>query len=345
MKKLKALMIVNVVQIIIMIAAIVISAIIIPKIMIFDNSDSLPAVVVFGSESDKYSGYANVIFYGAVPDDGKDDTDAFIKALKTGASLYIPAGTYDVSKTIALKNQSIRGAGISLTTIRSAAKNDAIISASGSVTADDFTLCYASVDNNEGQGEKVAFLDKGMTASSMLRSIKITTVGTGFYSPNSKGSPSVTLEAIEIEAYTYRAIEITDAFSTVIRAAMVSTGGKNNKTAVTLGGVFTIESLALKNISCEYPIEFKNAYSATIKSLVFSDTTATSDALIHIVSSSISAQAIAIQNSKSAANVLIDTADISDGIKSVGTISVLYSDSADLAVDYNNRFVCESMVS
>ena len=46
-----------------------------------------------------FNKFVNVtdIEYGAIPNDGKDDTDAFEKAIKTGLDVYCPEGQYEIS--------------------------------------------------------------------------------------------------------------------------------------------------------------------------------------------------------------------------------------------------------
>lgn len=51
----------------------------------------LLASASFGAEA------KNVRDYGAVPDDGQDDTVAFQKALQQGGTVYVPAGTFQLS--------------------------------------------------------------------------------------------------------------------------------------------------------------------------------------------------------------------------------------------------------
>ena len=61
----------------------------------------------------------NVAQYGAIPDDGKDDTAALQKAISANVgkllTLYLPSGTYNVSNTLVWKNAAgLYGAGVSL---------------------------------------------------------------------------------------------------------------------------------------------------------------------------------------------------------------------------------------
>ncbi len=47
---------------------------------------------------------ASIAEYGAIPDDNIDDTDAFLRAFKEERKLYLPSGTYDISKSLILPN-------------------------------------------------------------------------------------------------------------------------------------------------------------------------------------------------------------------------------------------------
>ncbi|WP_052476064.1 glycosyl hydrolase family 28-related protein [Cohnella kolymensis] len=69
--------------------------------------------------------YVSVTKYGAVADDGKDDSDAFreaIAAAQKGAfELWIPAGTFDLNQgPLDVKEVTVRGAGMWHTTLKGA---------------------------------------------------------------------------------------------------------------------------------------------------------------------------------------------------------------------------------
>jgi hypothetical protein len=54
-------------------------------------------------------------WFGAVPDDGLDDSDAILRALSFGDSVILAAGTYDTHQRIMLsRNQQLSGQGISI---------------------------------------------------------------------------------------------------------------------------------------------------------------------------------------------------------------------------------------
>lgn len=71
-------------------------------------------------------GVANVIDFGAYPNDATDDTSAInnaiaaVKGMATGGTVYFPAGTYDISSTISIDAGGVwlRGAGMTSTRLQ-----------------------------------------------------------------------------------------------------------------------------------------------------------------------------------------------------------------------------------
>ncbi|MFL2064392.1 glycosyl hydrolase family 28-related protein, partial [Latilactobacillus sakei] len=57
----------------------------------------------------------NVKWFGAVGDGVTDDTDAIQTAIDTGKSVFVPEGTYLITKTLKLKLQDFKGAGVNQT--------------------------------------------------------------------------------------------------------------------------------------------------------------------------------------------------------------------------------------
>jgi hypothetical protein len=61
----------------------------------------------YTADNERLSGEANVTAYGAIPNDGYDDTTAFLNALAAarstgGRRVFVPAGTFDISSTLEL---------------------------------------------------------------------------------------------------------------------------------------------------------------------------------------------------------------------------------------------------
>lgn len=75
---------------------------------------------------------ANVLDFGAIADDDRDDTHAFQQAIdsvsgKESYAVYVPAGTFHLQSSLLIKNSAVlRGAGPENTTLVSTASGDAI---------------------------------------------------------------------------------------------------------------------------------------------------------------------------------------------------------------------------
>ena len=127
-----------------------------------DNGDAIEYGVDFIEMEDvpaplpKPAGYLSVTDYGAVADDGKDDSAAFssciaaANAQRTG--VYIPAGTFDINSCLKLNaaNIGIQGAGIWYSTIYFS-KNDyfsgGILSGNGTTNVDISNLYIGTANN------------------------------------------------------------------------------------------------------------------------------------------------------------------------------------------------------
>lgn len=340
-KKIRILAIINIIQVVLLIAAIVGAVIIMPDIMLFDNSDSLPAVVIQGSDSDVYNGYADVTAYGAIPDDGKDDTPAFLAAAKTGAGVYVPLGTFDINKTLNLKGQHLKGAGIDRTVIRYS-DSGTIVNMSGAVIIDDITLTFKDISGNEKSGECVALLDKGVTNGAIIRSVKLSNVGTGLYAPEvAKNDNVLEVEALVIDKFSHRAIDIKAANSALFRALYVKEASGDVDTAISIGGNFTFDTVCFTTTQAQYMLCFDNADSAVIKTALFDSVTPKTGSLIKSKSSILSLQTVTVKGSKAQSLIEIDDATR----KTTGNIITLIGDSGTLTVNSENRIKCQNNLS
>ncbi|NUT20704.1 MAG: carbohydrate-binding protein [Hamadaea sp.] len=85
----------------------------------------------------------DVTAYGATSGSG-DDTTAFTNAISAaksqGKSVWVPAGTFDVTARVSIDNVTIRGAGMWHTTIRGSAGKGGFIATGGNVQLADFTI-------------------------------------------------------------------------------------------------------------------------------------------------------------------------------------------------------------
>ena len=333
MKKVKVLLIVNIIQIILLIASIIASIFILPNILSFGES-SVPPTVVLGTELDSTNGFAQVTSYGAIPNDGKDDTSAFKKALKTNASLYIPVGTYDLNETLLIDSITLKGCGSTNTVIRSNADNVAI-SVKGNAIVEDITVEFVekAISGEEKSGEKVAIEDAGLLSGSMIRGVGFKNFGTGFLSNSeTKGAFCTTLEAITFSDFSYKAIEIKNGLSTVIRSATIGKGKSNKLTPVSLGGVATVETMNFSETECEYAFEMVNADSVIVRNISFTGTKATSKSLINCANSRFTLQNVTLLDTDCENLININDADNKE-LKTDGTVSLVYSNTGDVAID------------
>jgi hypothetical protein len=89
------------------------------------------------------AGSVNITAHGAVPGSG-DDTAAINAAISAarsqGASVWIPAGTFDVSTRINVAGVTVRGAGMWHTTVRGANGRGGFYAVGGNVQLADFTF-------------------------------------------------------------------------------------------------------------------------------------------------------------------------------------------------------------
>ncbi len=306
--------------------------------------DAVPGTIVFGTDSDKLNGYADVNLYGAVPNDNKDDTDAFIKAAETGAGIYVPLGVYDIDKTVVLRGQNLKGAGIDRTTIRFNG-NGIIVEMKKSSIINDITLSFAKdcITGKETEGEQVAIKDCGITNGAALRSVKVSNVGTGYYSDVTPDiNFSFSTEVFLIDEFSYKAIEIKDINSSSFRGVNVGKTIGSVDSAISIGGTFTFDSIVFSKTKCNYPLELVNSKSAVINNVVFEDVQTGSGSLIKSISSVLSIITATAVNSK--ADTLIKIEDIQDNGATMGNVISLWSNSGIQNIDENNVIKYENIV-
>lgn len=307
------------------------------------NSEGL-GTVINGTEGDIYNGYADVTLYGAVANDGKDDTSAFLKAAKTGAGVYVPMGTFDINKTLSLKGQNLKGAGMEGSIIRFNGKG-AIVKISDTSVVNDITLTFADkyTTGKEKAGEQVAILDGGITSGTKLSCVKIINVGTGYFSNKDESSQaSLLAESLIIDGFTYKAVEIKNASATTLRAMNIGKSKASIKSAILLGGSFTLDAVCFNGTECDYALELNNCRSAAINSITFDGVSAKSGSLIKSVSSIMSAKTVTVINSK--ATTLVKIADASDGVQSNGNVVMLWADTP-ISADADGIIKCANNIS
>ncbi len=339
MKKVKVLLIINIIQIILLIGSIVATVIILPNVMLFSNTE-VPAAVVIGTTVDVQNGYAQVTSYGAIPNDNKDDTKAFKKALQTNASIYIPDGVYEVNETLVIENKNIKGSGSARAIIRSSA-SDFAISAKGNCVIEELGIEFSNLNGNENTGKKVAIYDNGLINGSMVKSVAFKSIGTGFLSDSdNNGAFCTTIEAVTFEGYSHKAIEIKNGLSTVLRSVTIGKGKNDKLIPVTLGGVVTVESITFNDNTCEYALELKNSLSTVLRSVIFNKINAASSNFIRCDSSRFTMHTITLLDSSGKNLIYIADAQNST-TKTNGTILMIYNNGKDISVSNDSNITCD----
>lgn len=169
----------------------------------------------------------NVLDYGAKPDEGGvDDTDAFLAAIATGKSVYVPAGYYFVSQGLKLRNQNLYGDGMFQTFIISTTDNlyMPVLSLGRTTSVEDLTIGFKTeiITGEEQWIQRIGIItgddyDTGswcLQRGSQINRVGIADVGTGICScdlNNVEGytSFSVLYTNLEIRDFSYRGIDFT----------------------------------------------------------------------------------------------------------------------------------------
>lgn len=160
-------------------------------------------------------GYIDLEDFGGYASDGKDDTQAFKDALKTGKNVYLRIGQYEVHETIEMQDQNLIGCG-AFTVIVSSNKSaaDPIIKMGGLSRLEGVNLTYESscIKQDEKEGERVAVslgCQTPIKPGSTIKEIIINWVGTGIYSPNveNAGASGLRIDSSYISKYIYRGVD------------------------------------------------------------------------------------------------------------------------------------------
>lgn len=159
----------------------------------------------------------SVLDYGARPDSGMDDSDAFEWALKECGSVFVPKGVYKISRSICLVNQILFGEGVFNSIIEMTDDNPrtAVIRAGRSCVIENIGFGYQDgiVDGTEAEGERIGLVTGCgkimLQRGSVVRNVRIFNTGTAIYSAeeNKNESFSVTYECLEICDFSYRGID------------------------------------------------------------------------------------------------------------------------------------------
>ena len=206
----------------------------------------------------------NVCDYGAIPNDGEDDTLAFKLTLNDSKdAIYVPPGIYNISDSIIINGTSLYGSGTDKTVIIAdiASVRDPIIWAGDASQIRDLTIKFADhcINGTEVSGERCGIItsSKGvrrLCRGAAISNVNIDNVGTGIYSPVSTvlekyrtkemiaGTErwvgdacafSVTFEGISVKNFSFRGIsmEAINRTGNVWRNIYLSSGKYEANTA------------------------------------------------------------------------------------------------------------------
>lgn len=165
-----------------------------------------------------FDGYVNVVDFGARPNSFLDDTEAFLRAIATGKSIFVSDGIFYVSKTLVIENQNLIGCGSLRTHIVSTAteRDMPILRAGRSCKISDLLLKFAHIDGDESEGERVGIFMHGdlwpLQRASSITNVNIQNVGTCMYMPRKDfgrgpGPFNVEHANLELSNFTFRAID------------------------------------------------------------------------------------------------------------------------------------------
>lgn len=189
-------------------------------VLIFTLIGSCLIIHAAKEESQTYApvGYINVVAMGAIADDGKDDTRAFINAFATGMPVYVPQGEFIVSQPLRTTSQLLVGAGAEKSRIIAKiedTKQPIMYPGNGGSYIRDITLGYADgyVTGNEDVGERVGMYTGNTWAFGMgtsLRNVIFENVGTAVYSLDGDQYAmfSATFENVTVKDFSFRGFDI-----------------------------------------------------------------------------------------------------------------------------------------
>ncbi len=237
----------------------------------------------------------NICDFGAIPNDGLDDTQAFqLTVSATSEAVYLPAGTYNISEGIVVKSSMLVGAGPDKTVIVADMESprEPIIWAGDNSQIRDITIKFADgcVTGDELAGERVGIMTSSklrrLCRQAAITNVRIQNVGTGIYAPvievlqqkfpNTDGAIafSVTFEAISVIDFSYRGISMMSDARTgnVWRNIYLSSGKYEANTALFFGkeeSEFAFTELTIADSKLKNGVRFIDAPAAQITNLTF----------------------------------------------------------------------------
>lgn len=268
----------------------------------------------------------NICDFGAIPNDGKDDTNAFnLTVSMTAESVYVPPGVYNISEPILVNSACLFGGGIDKTVIVADFENarEPIIWAGGNAQIRDMTIKFADdrIIGNEIAGERPGIITSARGIRRLCRgaeiaNIKIQNVGTGIYAPevaffdkysnSGEGAVafSITFENISVIDFSYRGISMLSDARTgnVWRNIYLSSGKYEANTAIFFDGEeseSSLTSITIADSKLKNGARFHDVLAGQITNLSFINTRLKEDntAFLYTENTDISIQGLTFENS------------------------------------------------
>ncbi len=248
----------------------------------------------------------NVCDMGAIPNDGQDDTTAFKLTVNAGQSIYVPAGTYDISEPLYVNSSTIMGSGTDKTVIISHNKStrDPIVWAGNRSQIRDITFKFAEglVSGTEIAGERVGLIttargDRNLCRGGAVTNVRFQNVGTGIYAPKSgiindksTGSGlafSAAFEYISVVDFSYRGIDMQADHRTgnIYRGLYFSSGKYKANIAFAMAKAESesaITEVTIADSQLKAGIHFYGIYGAWLTNVTFINTKLTENNTAYI---------------------------------------------------------------
>lgn len=251
----------------------------------------------------------NVCDYGAIPNDGKDDTDAFFYTLNKGDSVYIPAGVYDISESLIVNRNLLIGCGTDKTVIRAnlESRRDPIIWAGGRAQIRDLTIKFhdSCIKGTEIAGERVGIMTTAKGSGRLSRgggimNVRIENVGTGIYSCDSSVLKAAynlgtgtnwsgdacafnaAFESVSVVNFSYRGFDMQHSARTgnVFRNIYLSSGKYEANAGIyfsTEESELAIAELTIADSKLKTPVRFNDISAVAVTNINFINTELTQD--------------------------------------------------------------------
>lgn len=268
----------------------------------------------------------NILDFGAIPNDGKDDSNAFnLTVSMTAESIYIPPGVYNISEPILVNSASMFGAGVDKTVIVADIEStrDPIIWAGGNAQIRDMTIKFADdcIIGNEIAGERVGIITSARGIRRLCRgaeisNIKIQNVGTGIYAPevhlfekySTSGEGAVafsnTFENISVIDFSFRGISMLSDMRTgnIWRNIYLSSGKYEANTAIFFDGEeseSSLTSITIADSKLKNGARFHDVLAGQISNLSFINTELIEDntAFLYTENTDLAVQGLTFENS------------------------------------------------